>query len=398
MRPEGLGELSRLRRRSFQGVGAGLEAYGRRALLLLPRGLEDWEEREARALVDSAGYRVVGVLRYRRVSGSRLLSRAKLEELRELAEPLRGDENARIIVYDELRPREYFRIVKTTGVDTIDRTLLILEIFALHAGSKEAQYQIELAQLRHRLPLVREAIRLAKMGELPGFLGPGGYAVDRYYRYMVSRIARIRRELRRLAERRERERLKRRSTGLPHVAIVGYASAGKTTLFNRITGLTKPTGPEYFTTISPKVRAVTIGGVRVAFVDTVGFIARVPPEIIEAFHATLEEVSQADVLLHVIDASEPDHVIAEKLSEGLSTLRRIGVVDKPMLIALNKVDLVERGEAERLAGLVEAMASSVYPAVRGVVRVSAATGEGLGELTCRIATLLSGMEGSTCSG
>jgi len=346
--------------------------------------------------VESAGYSVVGEVWYRRVSGSRLLSRAKLEEVAEKAEPLRGDENARIIVYDELRPREYFRIVKRAGVDAIDRTLLILEIFALHAGSREAQYQIELARLRHQLPLVREAIRLAKMGELPGFLGPGGYAVDKYYRYMVSRMARIRRELQRLAERRARERSKRRSAGLPHVAIVGYASAGKTSIFNRLTGLSKPIGPEYFTTVSPKVRAASLGGVKAALVDTVGFIARVPPEIIEAFHATLEEVAQADVVLHVVDLSEPDHVIAEKLEEGLATLRRIGVVDKPMVIAANKIDLVAADERDRLLGLLGAMASASYPALAAVVPVSAATGEGLGELACRLAILLRGTAGSTC--
>lgn len=378
-------------------MGQSFEA-ARRALLLLPRGLEGWELREAMALVESANYRVVGTIWYRRVTRSRLLSRAKLEEVAKRAEELRGDEDARIIVYDELRPREYFRIVKAARVETIDRTLLILEIFAQHAGSREAKYQIELARLKHRLPLVREAVRLAKMRELPGFLGPGGYAVDKYYRYMVSRIARIRRELERLRQRRETERAKRRSAGLPHVAIVGYASAGKTSLFNLLTGLDKPTGEEYFTTISPKVRAASIGGLRVAFVDTVGFISRIPPEIIEAFHSTLEEAATADVILYVLDASEPEDAIAEKLSEGLDTLRRLGVVGIPMLVALNKVDLVEPSDVVRLRDLVGAMVESVYPALRAVIPVSARQGTGLDELRCSIATLLSGTVGSTCFG
>ena len=378
-------------------MGQSFEA-ARRALLLLPRGLEGWELREAMALVESANYRVVGTIWYRRVTRSRLLSRAKLEEVAKRAEELRGDEDARIIVYDELRPREYFRIVKAARVETIDRTLLILEIFAQHAGSREAKYQIELARLKHRLPLVREAVRLAKMRELPGFLGPGGYAVDKYYRYMVSRIARIRRELERLRQRRETERAKRRSAGLPHVAIVGYASAGKTSLFNLLTGLDKPTGEEYFTTISPKVRAASIGGQRVAFVDTVGFISRIPPEIIEAFHSTLEEAATADVILYVLDASEPEDAIAEKLSEGLDTLRRLGVVGIPMLVALNKVDLVGPSDVVRLRDLVGAMVESVYPALRAVIPVSARQGTGLDELRCSIATLLSGTVGSTCFG
>ncbi len=377
-------------------LGLAGDAAEKRALLLLPRGLESWELREAYALVDSAGYRVVDTVWYRRLSRSRLLSRAKLEEVARKAEQLRGDEDARIIVFDELRPREYFRIVREARVEAIDRTLLILEIFALHAGSKEAKYQIELARLKHRLPLVREAVRLAKMRELPGFLGPGGYAVDKYYKYMVSRIARIRRELERLRERRSAERAKRRSAGLPHVAIVGYASAGKTTLFNALTGAGKPVGSEYFTTISPKVKASLVGGRRVAFVDTVGFISRIPPEIIEAFHSTLEEAVRADLLLYVLDVSEPEHVVAEKLSEGLETLRRIGVVGVPMILVANKVDLVDESERARLLGLVEAMTESVYPSLVGAVAVSAARGWGVGELRCRIATLLNGTAGSTC--
>ncbi|ALL01267.1 GTP-binding protein [Pyrodictium delaneyi] len=369
----------------------------KRALLALPRRLTSWEEREAYALLETAGYTVVDVVRYRPISRSRLFSKAKLEELAEKAKPLRGDEEARIIVYDELRPREYFRIVREARVDAIDRTLLILEIFALHAGSREAKLQIELARLKHQLPVIKEAIRLAKMRELPGFLGPGGYAVDAYYRYMVSRIARIRRELQELRRRREIERAKRRSAGLPHVAIVGYASAGKTTLFNKISGEKKPVGPEYFTTISPKVKATSFDGLRFAVVDTVGFISRIPPEIIEAFHSTLEEAAYADLILYVLDVSEDEYVMTEKLSEGLDTLRRIGVVDRPMIIAANKVDLVrDRSDLERVLNLIEAMAESVYPGLQGVIPVSAATSEGLGRLLCRVATLLRGTAGSMC--
>ncbi len=370
--------------------------YKRKAILLLPRGLMDWEIREAYALVDTAGYEVVDVMRYRRISSSKLLSIAKLEELKEKAELLRGDLESKIIVFDDLKPREYFRIVKATGVDAIDRTLLILEIFALHAGSKEAQYQIELARLKHRLPLVREAIRLAKLGELPGFLGPGGYAIDKYYKYMVSRIARIRRELERLSKRRANERSKRRSHGLPHIAIVGYASAGKTSIFNKITGLAKPVGPEYFTTISPKVRAISFNGLKIAFVDTVGFISRIPPEIIEAFHSTLEEAVQADALLYVLDVSEPEHVIMDKLSEGLSILRRIGVFDKPMVIAANKIDRVrDPEEVKRIVELVDAVAQSSYPALFKVLPVSAKNGVGVRDLVWHIHMLLRRMARST---
>ena len=361
----------------------------KRALLVVPRDISDWELREALALLDTAGYQLYDLVRYRRVSRSRLLSKAKLHEVAEKAEALRGDKGSKIIVYDELRPREYFSIVKEAQVETIDRTLLILEIFALHAGSREAKLQIELARLKHQLPLIKEAIRLAKLRELPGFLGPGGYAIDAYYRYMVSRIARIRRELEKLRRRRELERSKRRSIGLPHVAIVGYASVGKTTLFNRITMERKATGDEYFTTLSPKVKTASFDGSRIAFVDTVGFISRIPLEIIEAFHSTLEEAATSDIVLYVIDVSEREDVMIEKLGEGIDTLRRIGVIDKPMIIAANKVDLLQNMDdlSHRLS-LIEGLASSIYPGLRGVIAVSAITGKGLEELLWRITTLL----------
>lgn len=349
----------------------------RPALLLLPRGLLGWEVREALSLLGSAGYVVEDIIYYRRVSHGRLLSEAKLREVAERASRLRGNDNARIVVFDDIKPRDYFRLVEAARVDVIDRTLLILEIFALHAGSREALYQIELARLRHRLPLVREAIRLAKMGELPGFLGPGGYAIDSYYRHMVSRIARIRRELKRLAARRALERAKRKSTGIPHVAIVGYASAGKTSLFNRLTGLSKPVGPEYFTTVSPKVRAVTLNGLKIAFVDTVGFISRIPPEIVEAFHSTLEEAVHANMLLFVVDASERQEVIVDKVAEALRTLSRIGAVGRPMIIAANKIDLVPERNVDRIVGLLEDVTSGAYPWLKAVVPISAKAGDGI---------------------
>ncbi len=361
----------------------------KRALLVIPRDISDWELREALALLDTAGYQLYDLVKYRRISRSRLLSEAKLHEVAAKAETLKHGHDSKIIVYDELRPREYFRIVRRARVETIDRTLLILEIFALHAGSREAKLQIELARLKHQLPIIKEAIRLAKLRELPGFLGPGGYAIDAYYRYMVSRIARIRRELERLRRRRELERSKRRSIGLPHVAIVGYASVGKTTLFNKITKENKATGSEYFTTLSPKVKTASFNGSKIAFIDTVGFISRIPAEIIEAFHSTLEEVASADIVLYVLDVSEREDVLVEKLGEGIDTLRRIGVVDKPMIIAANKVDLIrDVSELSHRLSLIEGLASSIYPGLRNVIAVSAITGKGLEELLCQITTLL----------
>ena len=363
----------------------------RRALLLLPRSTPRWLVREAEALLETAGYTEYGRIYYRR-RGSRLLSRAKLREVAEKAEPLRGDDEARIIVYDDVKPSDYMDIVLEAGVETIDRTLLILEIFELHAGSREARLQIELARLRHRLPIVREMIRRSKLKELPGLRGPGGYAIDAYYRYMVSRIARIRRRLEELRERRSMWREKRRRRGIPHVAIVGYASAGKTTLFNALTGASKPAGPEYFTTISPKTRVRPLdGGIRAAFVDTVGFIVNIPAEIIEAFHATLEEAAWADLLVYVVDVSEEEHVIRRKVDEGVDTLYRIGAVGKPLIVAANKVDLLPEGMVGERVSMLEELFRERYPGFERVIPMSARRGAGVGELACSIATLLKGM-------
>ncbi len=361
---------------------------------MLPRGLERWEEREAYALLESAGYRLASVVRYRRYSRSRLLSQAKLEEVVKAAEELDPD-TARIIVYDEVKPRDYMVLYEKTGLEVLDRTLLILEIFEKHAGSLEAKLQIELARLRHRLPLVRELVRRSKLRELPGFLGPGGYAIDAYYRYMVSRIARIRRQLEELRERRMRERGKRKRLGIPHVALVGYASAGKTTLFNRLTGESKPTDPRYFTTLHPKVKAVTFDGVRIAFVDTVGFIARVPPEIVEAFHATLEEMVFADAIVFLVDGSEEDTVLMRKIEEGVAIMKRVGAVGKPVVVALNKIDLLDPEDAERRLKLAWESFRASYGSVVEAVKLSAVRGYGVRELLWRLRTLLAATVKST---
>ncbi len=365
--------------------------WSRPAILLVPRSLEDWEFREAQALLETAGYSIEAVIRYRRVSRSKLLSKAKLEEVREIASKIKnsGVLDTKIVVYDDIKPHDYMILVETTQSEVVDRTMLILEIFALHAGSKEAKLQIELARLKHQLPLIREAIRRAKMKELPGFLGPGGYAIDAYYRYTVSRIARIRKELEALRRRRMHERIKRRSAGLPHIAIVGYASAGKTSLFNALTGENKPVSPKYFTTVTPKVKAVELDhGIRAAFIDTVGFITNVPPELIEAFHATLEEIAHADIVLFVIDPLDPDTVIFRKLEEGIAILRRVGVVGKPIIPIINKADLLSVNELERKAKLVTTILTELYPVSMDALVMSAVEGTGLRELVWRVTILL----------
>ncbi len=246
-----------------------------------------------------------------------------------------------IIVLDRLRPVQKINLLRTTGKEPVDRIDLILEIFALHAGSKEAKMQIELARLKHRLPIIKEAIRRAKLGELHGFLGSGRYGYEKYYRMVKEREARIRRELRKLSKTREIRRKKRIKYGLPHVSIVGYTCSGKTTLFNTLTGHNKPVGPEPFTTLNPKTGSFFFDGKKFIVIDTVGFIRDLPPEIIDAFYATLEEIVYSDIIINVIDISKGTDEALKELRETRKILLGLGIQGKPAIVALNKIDLIE---------------------------------------------------------
>ncbi|MCE4628344.1 MAG: GTPase HflX [Desulfurococcales archaeon] len=342
----------------------------RKAILVIPKRNVD-QLGEALALCETAGYRVT------RIFKTRYATRVGKGLLEEIAES--SDEADTIIFYGNPSPSTMFQLMKRTGKRAIDRVQLILEIFALHAGSREAKLQIEAARIKHEIPLIREYIRRSKMGELPGFLGPGSYAIDAYYKHLKSRMARIRRELERLRRLRGTRRASRERRGFIHAAIVGYASAGKTTLFNRLTGEKKPVGQEYFTTLHPKHKRVRIGGVDVVFVDTVGFIRDIPPEIIEAFYSTLEEITYSDIIIFVVDAGDPLDVIREKVESGYDILSRIGAHGKPLVIALNKVDVAGPGRLGDVRGLLQRIAPGA-----SIVEISALTGRGLERLLEKI--------------
>ncbi|MEM4817056.1 MAG: GTPase HflX [Desulfurococcaceae archaeon] len=254
----------------------------------------------------------------------------------------------KIIVMDRLKPTQLINIVRETGKEVVDRILLILEIFSLHAGSLEAKLQIELARLKHQLPLIREAIRYAKIGELHGYLGAGRYGYENYYTMLKKREKRIRKKIEDIRRARNIHRSRRIREGYFHIAIVGYTCAGKTTLFNKLTNLNKPVGPEPFTTLSPKTSRVFIDGVESIIVDTVGFIRDLPHEIIEAFYATLEEIKYSNVIIHIVDASKPVSRVISDYSEAKRILLKIGIHGKPTIIALNKIDLLNENNLDEL--------------------------------------------------
>ncbi len=351
-----------------------------KVLVIIPRSEKD-DMDELLALLDTAGYDPVHIVPVR---SENYISRSKLNEIEYLLEEADVDQ---IVFYGNPKPSIVSRLMKVTGKEVIDRTLLILEIFKMHAGSKEAKIQIELARLKHITPLIRELVRRKRMGEMPGFMGPGMYDVEKYYRHIKARITRLRRELARIKNRREIMRRNRR--GIPSVAIVGYASAGKTSLFNKLTGEAKPVGEEYFTTLQTKHKSVKFKGRKIVFIDTVGFIRNVPPEIIEAFHATLEETASSDLIIFVLDVSEPFEKVIQKLDAGLSVLSRIDADTVPLVIALNKID---RARASNVRRVREELDSIVYQEtynIVAVIEVSALTGWNLDRLVDTVYTEIS---------
>jgi len=344
------------------------------ALLVVPKSESRYLD-EALALAETAGYRVASVVTVR---GRGRLGRGAIEKIASEADAAGA---GTIILYFDPPPTTVYLLQREARRRVIDRVMLILEIFSLHAGSREAKLQIEAAVIRHRIPIIREYVRRAKMGEDPGFLGPGEYAIDRYRASLERKLARIRRELEDLRRRRLSRLERRRAGGMSHVAIVGYASAGKTSIFNAITGEDRPVGEEYFTTLHPKHKAVSRSGVRLVLVDTVGFIRRIPPEIVEAFHSTLEEIAYSDVIVFVVDVSQPLQDLEEKIRAGLQTLADLGVtgLEDRLVVAANKIDLA-RGDymsrVEAAARIVEESLGAPVP----VIPVSATTGEGLDAL------------------
>jgi GTP-binding protein HflX len=279
----------------------------------------------------------------REANSAYLIGRGKAEELAQLVKTLGAQ---RVIFENALKPIQAYNLAKLTGIEVIDRFQLILEIFAKRATTREAHLQIRLATLRYQLPRAREAIRLARFGEQPGFMGLGRYEVDVYIEDMKRQITHIRRELREVRSEREQHRLKRIEIGLPIVALAGYTNAGKTSLSNWLTKESKPVDLGLFTTLSPSTRLVSFAGRKALLTDTVGFIDQVPVILVEAFNSTLEETAYADAIILVLDVVDTLSEIRRKLDACTNTIQAIGATAIPKVFALNKVDLLSKEDAE----------------------------------------------------
>ncbi len=282
-----------------------------------------------------------------------------------------------VIVDNELTPAQLRNLERATERAVVDRTQLILDIFARRARTREGQLQVELAQLKYLMPrLVGSAAWLSRLGGGIGTRGPGETKLETDRRHIRHRLATIGRQIAEVKKRRAQLRDRRREGLLPTVALVGYTNAGKTTLFNRLSGQQAAASDALFVTLDPLLRHVRLAdGHQILLSDTVGFIDRLPHGLVAAFRATLEEVTEADLLLHVIDASDPDR---DRHAEAVArVLAEIDAHDVPVVTVFNKIDRIAAEEHARLAQ------------TPGAVCISAAEGQGVAELGQAIVQRLS---------
>jgi GTP-binding protein HflX len=334
---------------------------------------------ELRELLRTAGVAPVGeVVQIRdKPHPNHYLGSGKVEELKPL---LKAADANLIVADDELSPRQERNLEKELELPVIDRTALILDIFAGHAHTAEGKLQVELAQLEYNMARMRGLwTHLERLGAGRGVggigtRGPGESQIETDRRLARDRITALRRRLDEVRSSRATQRAERERAHLPSVALAGYTNAGKSTLLNALTGATVGVGDRLFHTLDPTTRTLRLQGRTYLLTDTVGFIRKLPHQLVDAFSATLEETNRADLLLHVVDASAPEEELLEMTRAVEDVLEEIGVGDQPRILVLNKADLLDDERRHELA-FRHADASLV----------SAVTGEGLDELQERIA-------------
>lgn len=339
-------------------------------LVGIGRGIDESDLDELAALADSAGATTVArvVQTRQEPNPATFIGKGKLEDVHRA---VHGTGAQAVILDDELSPGQLRNLEERLKVKVIDRTALILDIFALHARSREGKAQVELAQLNYLLPRLRgwgEA--MSRLGAGIGTRGPGETKLEVDRQHIRRRISKLRKDLKDLARTRDVKRSGRERSGVPQIAIAGYTNAGKSTLMNALTRSDVLVANQLFATLDPTVRRIELPSGRAATIsDTVGFVSKLPHELVEAFRSTLEEVTRATLILHVADASSPD--LPSQIDAVRTVLHEIGASRIREVVALNKVDLLSEHERARAVSRVDGVAAAV---------VSALTGEGLDEL------------------
>jgi GTP-binding protein HflX len=307
------------------------------------------------------------------------IGKGKAEELKSEVER----EGVDLVIFDEnLTPGQERNLDDLLEAKVIDRTGLILDIFAMRARTREGRLQVELAQLNYLLPrLVGKGLSLSRLGGGIGTRGPGESKLETDRRRVRERISRIKRDLEKVRKTRELRRVSRKEVPFPVIAVIGYTNAGKSTLFNRLSKAPSGKGvlaeDKLFATLDPTIRKITLPENRIALIsDTVGFIKKLPHQLVEAFKATLEEVVNADILLHVIDASHPNAEV--QIESVKKVLDEIGASDKPVINVFNKIDRLEGGIVPIHLRL----------GAEGAIPVSALTGGGIDDLIDNIGRVL----------
>jgi GTPase len=367
-------------RSGADGAGVSNPRARQRALAI---GIVDGSEQgeplaELRELLRTAGVATAGVATQQRPKPDpdRYFGRGRLGELKE---EISASGANLVACDDELAPRQERNLEAALGVPVIDRTAVILDIFADHAHSAEGKLQVELAQLEYNMARMRglwthlERLGAGRMDGGIGTRGPGETQIETDRRLARNRIAALRRRLVRLEQNRGVMRARRESSSLPRVALAGYTNAGKSTLLNALTGAEVGVGNRLFHTLDPTTRSFELSGRDYLLTDTVGFIEKLPHQLVEAFKATLEETVLADLILHVVDAAAPEERRLADMRAVDAVLEEIGAGEKPRLLVLNKADLLDEPAREE--------ARLDHP--DGTL-VSAVEGEGLEELRERI--------------
>ena len=367
----------------MDGQGISVRPVRERAVLVgtandQARGLGGEESLDELArLADTAGVEVVGkaLQTVRRINPATFIGSGKVADVAGLVREMGGT----VAIFDDaLSPAQQRNLEKGLGIKVIDRSQLILDIFAQRARSQAGKLQVELAQLQYLLPrLTRQWVHLSRLGGGVGTRGPGETQLEVDRRRVRERLAALRRRLTEVTRTRRLHRDSRASVPYPTVALVGYTNSGKSTLMNRLTNAGVLVEDKLFATLDPTVRRLVLpSGGAALLIDTVGFINKLPHGFVDAFKSTLEEVRTADLLLHVVDASSDDR--ERRMDAVRQVLAEVGAQDVPVLLVLNKSDRLDPTDRRRLL--------AQHP---GAVVISALTGEGVDALTDAVAARLS---------